>query len=525
MISNTRAQKIQLALALEERLRRKRRALADKAREDFFTFFRYFAWPVLEPATVYVDNWHLHAICDHLRAVSRGQINRLIINIPFRMLKSTLVSQAWPVWEWIERPSLQYLTASYAKVLSIRDAVNSRRIIESDAFQESFGDVFTMTTDQNVKSFYENSKRGLRVATATDAAATGFGGNRIIVDDPISALMADSETARQDSIDWWKGTVSTRFNDASKDAAVVVMQRLHEQDLTGYLLENNPGQWEHLVLPMRYEPKRMVFVDGMKREVDTHKVPSRIGFKDPRREPGELLCPQRLSEEAVSTIESDLGAYHTAAQLQQNPASRSGAIFPRKYWQFWKVLPTLEEVVLSVDAAFKDTDTSDYVAIHAWGRRQADKFLIKRVKERMGFSATVKTVKTVRAEMIDRGYNVVAVLVEDKANGPAIIDTIKKEVPGVIAITPEGGKQARAYAVQPEHEAGNLYLPDPSVDPKIEEFITETNSFPNVPHDDETDAMTQAVNWLRNRRSTIGMLEYYREELARMNAEKEKANG
>lgn len=523
-MNRSRAQKLQLVMALDERLRRKRRALADKAREDFFTFFRYFAWPVLEPSTEYVDNWHVHAICEHLQAVSKGQVNRLIINMPFRMLKSTLVSQAWPVWEWIERPSLQYLTSSYAKVLSIRDAVNSRRIIESDVFQESFGERFMMTSDQNVKSFYENSKRGQRVATSTDAAATGFGGNRILVDDPISSREADSEPARLASIEWWKGTAATRFNDASKDAAVVVMQRLHEDDLTGYLLKSG-ARWEHLVLPMRYERKRMVYIGGNLKEVDTDTISTSTGFVDPRSDEGELLCPARLNDEAVTAIELDLGSYHTKAQLQQAPTTRGGTIFARKDWKFYKALPTMDECVLSIDATFKDTKNSDFVAIQLWGRKDADKYLMKRLKERMGFGATVKAIQAMRADAISKKLKLTAILIEDKANGPAIIETLKKDVSGVIAIEPEGGKVARAFAIQPEHEAGNIWVPDPSIDPTIEEFLSETASFPNVAHDDETDSFTQAINWLRNRVTKIGMLEYYRQEQARMIAEKENANG
>lgn len=517
----SRAQKLELILALDEQLRRKRAKLADKAREDFFTFFRYFAWPVLEPATVYVDNWHIHAICEHLQAVSKGQVNRLIVNMPFRMLKSTLVSQAWPAWEWIDKPSIQYLTSSYAKVLSVRDAVNSRRIIDSDAYQQAWGDRYQMTSDQNVKSFYENSRRGQRVCTSTDAAATGFGGNRILVDDPISSREADSDAARVASIEWWKGTAATRFNDASKDAAVVVMQRLHENDLTGYLL-SQPGHWEHLVLPMRYERKRMVMLGGKRTEVDTDTISTATGFTDPRTVEGELLAPTRLNDVAVRALELDLGTYHTQAQLQQNPEPRGGTIFDRNDWKFWKVLPSFDEVILSVDAAFKDTKNSDYVAIQVWGKKGADKYLVSRKKERMGFSATVTAIKAIRAKAISDGLKVVATLIEDKANGPAIIDTIKKDVPGVVAIEPEGGKTARAYAIEPEHEAGNLWLPDPSVDPTIEEFISEAASFPHVAHDDETDAMTQAVNWLRNRITKIGMLEYYRQEQAKL---QEKTNG
>src|ERR1700758_195640 len=250
---------------------------AEMARRSFHCFFRDFAWPVLQPATKFVDNWHVQAICEHLEAVKRKEIKRLIINMPFRMLKSSLISQAFPAWEWIDLPHLQYLTASYAKDVATRDAVASRRIIESDAYQKAWGHRYRMTSDQNVKTRYDNDKGGTRTISSTDGAATGFGGNRILLDDPISAKEADSEIARATSIEFYRGTVATRLNDAQEDVIILTHQRLNEGDLTGYLLAEEKG-WEHLILPMRYEPK--------------HTVTTKIGFKDPRTVEGELLCPQ-----------------------------------------------------------------------------------------------------------------------------------------------------------------------------------------------------------------------------------------
>lgn len=498
---------------------------ADKAYDDFYTFFRYFAWPVLEPATLYVDNWHVHAMCEHLQAVSEGQITRLLVNIPFRSLKSRVISQAFPAWEWLRAPHLQYLTASYARDLAIRDAVDSRRIIESAIYRDVWGDKFIMTSDQNVKSRYENDRRGMRTVTATDAAATGFGGNRIIVDDPQNVKEADNELARLASIEWWKGTIATRFNNPKDDAAIVVMQRLNEMDLSGYLLSKQDGKkWEHLVFPMRYEPTRPVYVGGMLKEMPTEQVSTCLGYIDPRHtEPlveresfgkktvsGALLNPTRIDEETLKGMEADLGSYHTEAQLQQRPTSRAGVIFKRDAWKFYKELPArFDEIVLSVDCAFKDTKTSDFVAIQVWGRVKAEYYLIKRKKERMGFGATCAAVKGTKAQH----PRAVATLVEDKANGPAVIETIKKDIAGVIAIEPEGGKVARAFAVQPTQEAGNIYLPDPSIDADIETFLTEVSSFPNVPNDDETDAFTQAINWFKNRVTATGVLDYYRQEL------------
>ena len=220
------------------------RLRAELAERSFNYFFKTFAWPVLQPGTAFKDNWHIHAISDHLEAVASGQIKRLLINIPFRMLKSSIVSQAFPAWEWIRRPELQYLTASYARDVAVRDAVNSRRIIESEAYQNAFGDRFQMAGDQNVKSRQDTDKSGTRTCTSTEGAATGFGGNRIIIDDPISAKDADSMVAIASSIEFYKGTVATRLNDPQNDAIIVVHQRLNSNDLTGYLLANETG-WEH----------------------------------------------------------------------------------------------------------------------------------------------------------------------------------------------------------------------------------------------------------------------------------------
>jgi predicted phage terminase large subunit-like protein len=466
----------------------------EMAKRSFHYFFEHFAWPVIQPATKFVDNWHLHAICEHLEAVTDGRIKRLIINVPFRSLKSSIVSQAWPAWEWINKPHVQQLTCSYATDVAVRDAVNTRRIISSEKYQQVFGDKFKLTSDQNVKSRFDNSKSGTRICAATNSAATGFGGSRIILDDPISAKEADSIVAVQAGIEFYKGTVATRLNDAQNDAIVVVHQRLNARDLSGYLLEEEAGIWQHLCIPMHYSAE--------------HTKTTSIGFKDPRQE-GELLCPARLNAETVAGMAKALGVYHTHAQLEQRPDSRGGNIFRRNLWKYYKVLPTLDEIVITADCTFKDKDTSDYVAIQAWGRKGADKFLIKRLKDHLGFGATVVALRSFKMLF----PNAIAVLIEDKANGSAVIETLTKEIAGIVAIDPEGGKIARAYAIQPEHEAGNIYLPDPSICPEIEEFLSECTSFPTpTVHDDEVDAMTQVINWWRNRGGSMGMFEFYRQQ-------------
>lgn len=469
---------------------------AEQARRNLYRFFVDFAWPVLQPGTEYVDNWHVHAICEHLEAVTSGQIKRLLINMPFRMLKSTLITQTWPAWEWLSKPSIQYLTASYAKDVATRDAVDSRRIIESDKYQRAFGKLFRMTSDQNVKTRYENNHKGSRIITSTDAAGTGFGGNRILVDDPVSALQADSDTERKQSIEWWKGTAATRLNNPEQDAIVVVQQRLNVDDLSGYILNEERGLgWDHLVLPMRFDPA-------------LRKTTS-LGFVDPRTKKGELLSTARLSEKTVVEMESRLGTYHTSAQLQQNPTPREGVIFKKSDWKFYHIPPTqmgkaMDEIVWSWDCTFKGSIGSDNVAGLCIGRKGADKYLLARVSEKMTFSKTLSTVVACR-ELPSFSKRTVAVLVEDKANGPAVIDTLKDKVPALLAITPQGGKVARANAVQPQHEAGNFYLPSPELPgcEWTEEILELFSRFTGAAggQDDDVDAWTQGVQWFTTRES------------------------
>jgi predicted phage terminase large subunit-like protein len=479
---------------------------ARRGHRSLHFFLRVFAWPALNPATPFHDNWHIGAICDHLEAVARGEIKRLIINMPFRMLKSTIVSQAFPAWDWTNRPSREFLTASYAGDVAMRDAVDARRIIESDGYQKAYGSLFSLTTDQNVKTRYENDKRGRRTVISTDSKGTGFGGDIRIVDDPVSAKQADSPLEIAKSREWWKGTMVTRANDQANGPAVIVHQRLNSNDLTGYLLAEETG-WEHLVLPMRFDPEL--------------RKTTCLGFMDPRQSIGELLQPARLPEDTVAALERSLGKYHTDAQLQQNPAPRSGIIFARKDWKFWKALPELDETVISVDCTFKDLESSDYVAIQAWGRKGANHYLRRRLKERLSFSATVDAIRSFSALFADHA----AILIEDKANGSAVIETLQSQIGGIIPVNPEGGKVARAYAMQPEQEAGNVWLPDSSVEDvggDIEVFLTEASGFPGAPNDDEVDAMTQYVNWARKRIRASGFSQWVKEQADAVRRERDE---
>jgi len=455
------------------------------------------AWLVIEPLTPFVPGWHINAIVEHLEAITRGEIRNLLINVPPRHMKSLLVSVLWPAWEWILHPERRWLYSSYAASLSIRDSVKCRTLIESPWYQRFWGDRFALASDQNTKTRFDNDRSGYRIATSVGGTVTGEGGDRIICDDPHNVQEAESDSVRKGTVEWFDVTMSTRVNDPKTAAKVVVMQRCHQQDLSGHLLEQ--GGWEHLCLPAEHEGPTRV---------------TSIGFADPRSQPGELLWPDRFGPNEIANLKVSLGSYGTAGQLQQRPSPAGGGIFKRHWWRYWQPrgvsLPPVivrlpdgtqisiapidqprlvDDQIQSWDCAFKDLETSDYVVGQVWGRLGSIYILGDQIRSRMDCPTTVKAVR----DLSGRWPQTFAKLIEDKANGSAVIQMLQHEIPGILAVNPEGGKVARAVAISPLVEAGNVYLPHPLHAPWVNDFIEECAAFPNGKYDDQVDAMTQAL--------------------------------
>jgi predicted phage terminase large subunit-like protein len=468
---------------------------AELAVRSFRDFVRQ-AWLTVEPSTPFVPGWHIDAIIDHLEAVTRGDIRNLLINVPPRHMKSLLVSVFWPAWEWLRHPERRWLFSSYGAQLSIRDSVKCRRLIESPWYQQHWADRFALCGDQNAKTRFDNDRSGYRIATSVGGAATGEGGDRIVCDDPHNVQEAESDAVRKSTLDWFDVVMSTRVNNPKTSAKVVVMQRCHQRDLSGHLLDQ--GGWEHLCLPAEYE--------GSRRETS-------ISFVDPRAEHGELLWPDRFGPEELTSLKVSLGSYAAAGQLQQRPSPLAGGLIKRHWFRFWAppgsnlppviirmpdgteqsfVAPEIahaEEGIQSWDCAFKDNEDSDYVVGQVWGRRGSAYLLLAQTRGRMNFPETVKAVRKLSNEW----PNATAKFIEDKANGSAVIQTLAHEIPGIIPVNPEGGKVSRAMAASPLIEAGNVYLPHPMREPWVNDFIEECVNFPNGAHDDQVDAMTQAL--------------------------------
>jgi len=274
-------------------------------------------WPAIE-SQPFVRNWHHEVICDHLQAVSRGELENVLINIPPGCTKSLLVAVMWPCWEWVSDASVRWFFASYHQHLASRDSTKSRALVNSAKYQRFWGDRYHWVGDQNQKTYFENSAGGYRLATSIGGHATGEHMDRIVVDDPHDVESAESDKQRQRVIEWWDQTMSTR-GVARGVRRVVVMQRLHEKDLSGHIMGSSEADdWVHVMLPMRYEKER-------------HFV-SRLGHEDPRKgRKQELMFPELFDEKTVKSLERKLGIYGTAGQLQQRPAPLGGGIF-KKHW-------------------------------------------------------------------------------------------------------------------------------------------------------------------------------------------------
>ncbi len=485
------------------------------------------AWPLLEPARPFVANWHIDIVCEHLMAVSAGEIPRLLINQPPNTTKSATVAVCWPAWDWLLHPHLRWLFASYSQTFAFRDSRKMRDLIlsrggkpEGTLFERRgyqgvlalLGQGWRLAEDQNAKGRYDTTAGGMRLATGIGGGATGDHGDRICVDDPLNPEQAYSEADRGKVNRWWDGTMKSRFIDEHA-AAVIVHQRLHSDDLTGHLLAAEREDWHHLFLPAEYMPTHQ-FTYPAKVLLSSGRE---IGG-DPRTEAGELLDPIRLSEAALASPRKTPSVY--AGQYQQLPAPEGGGMFKEDWWAHrWETGFDVylehgwDRIIQSWDMAFKGTKTSDFVTGQVWGFHGADCYLLAQVRGRFDFAATLHVVQA----LTDFEPRALAKLVEDKANGPAVVSALRRKIPGLIEVTPQGSKYARAQAESPRVEAGNVVLPAAITIPcpshyvdeggqrhalaptTVADYIHEHAVFPNGANDDMIDCQSQALTWANPR--------------------------
>lgn len=494
---------------------RVRAEIISREAEELKGSFRKFveaAWDIIEPGAVFMGGYHLDAIAEHLEACANGEISKLLINIAPRHGKSSLVSVLYPAWLWTHTPAERMLFASYALELSRRDSTRNRRIIKTEWYQQRWPHV-ELSGDHDTKTNFSNTLTGVRQTTSVGGPTTGLGGTHLILDDPHSAQQSESAVVRESTLQWFREAWSTRL-DPGRQVQIVIMQRLHQGDVSGFCLAE--GGWEHLCLPTEYEA-------GPKKTTS-------IGWSDPRTEPGELLWKERFGtpkgQRELDALKKTLGAVGVAGQLQQRPVPRGGSIFKQAWLRFWydenlgvpepmmyvkadntmeenpqKPLPRLEpsSMISSWDLAFKGGVKNDFVVGQTWASGikddRANRYLLAQERGNFDFVDTIVAIRR-----LNERHPPAATLIEEKANGAAVITSIKSEMPAVIPVTPEGGKESRAAGVAPMFEAGNVWLPHPKQFPWVQEYIDELCTFPRANNDDQVDATTQALIRMKTKR-------------------------
>jgi len=436
------------------------------------------AWKVLEPAAELKWGWALDAICLHLEAVTRGEITRLLVNVPPGSMKSLLTSVIWPAWEWGPRglPEMRFIGTAHEEQLAIRDSRRCRDLIKSEWYQSLWP--IELASDLDGKREFGNTQKGVRQARAF-TSMTGVRGDRVILDDPVSADNANS-AAKLDAVRIaFTETLPTRVN-SEKSAIVVIMQRLNEKDVSGVILEMGLP-YVHLCIPMRFEPDR--------------RCTTAIGWTDPRTHEGELMFPERFGEEQVRELEKTLGSYGTAGQLQQRPSPRGGAILKTSWFRYWRALPPLDFRFIGVDTAQKTETRHDFSVLQCWARSMTgEAVLIDQVRGKwespeLLVQARAFWMKHLHSSL---GATLRGMYVEDKVSGTGLIQTLRREGVPVLPIPRSKDKISRGDDAAPFIESGNVLLPQDA--PWLSEFLDEAATFPAGAHDDQLDPMFDAVD-------------------------------
>jgi len=466
-------------------------AKLELARRNLEDFVKQ-AWHIVEPGRKLIWSPYMSVICKYLERVTRGEITELVINIPPRHSKSTLVSVMWPAWQWVSNPSLRYIALSHAEDIAVRDNLAMRDLITSEWYHNLLtycgnGSIlWSLTEDQNQKINYKNTKGGYRISKPIMGKITGQGADGIIIDDPHDAkdaLLGSPEQIQRRMLEPWtlyRGSLASRLNDQKRSWRVTIMQRLGIEDLSGKLIEAGV---KHLVLPAEYDPNHPY-----------------VSPDDPRTVPGELLSPERFPCDVLARFKADPLTW--SGQFQQLPIPGEGVYWKSEWLRHvyeeapWLLAPKLDEVILTVDCSFKGGKNHDYAVIEARGRKGADRFVLDLYREQVDYPTFKEAFK-----MMCKKHPLARVkLIEDKANGSALIDDLKHEIPGIVPFNPgTKNKVERAQVGSiPLYRSGNIFLPLDRYATWKQVYISERLAFGGGGmHDDTIDAESQAeIYWM-----------------------------
>lgn len=512
-LGSTRA----LARAIRELEKRElKRSFLEPDGRGLLNFIRHF-WHILEPGRDFQDGWAILAMCRYLQAVTDGRITRLLINVPPGSMKSLLVNVFWPAWEWgpAGKPSMRYVSFSYGAHLTARDNQKFGDLIADPIYQDLYGKNIELRERGKIK--VSNTKTGWKFATSVGGTSTGERGDRVLLDDPHNVKESESETVREETVRWFKEAMSNRLNDMEKSAIIVIMQRVHEDDVSGCILADKLP-YIHLMIPMEFEPDRRTVTF----------IGNRLFWADPRRHEDECFWPERFPPAAVVECKL-LGEHAFAGQYQQRPEPRGGGLFKREYWGRWEKpkFPALNYVVASLDGAFTEKKENDPCGFTVWGAfttTAGDKAAIsltawrkhlplnKNVRPREPGESWARYKLETEAEWgliqwlhyeCARWGGVDKLLVENKANGHDVVSELLRQFSWskfVVELVDPGSndKWARALACQPFFAEGLIFtLDDNQRKTWVKTLVDELAIFPRGRYDDQVDSATQALRWMR----------------------------
>jgi predicted phage terminase large subunit-like protein len=483
--------------------------------ESLITFIQR-AWHTIEPGTPFTTGWAVDCMAEHLEAVTRGEIKRLLINVPPGCTKSVLVNTFWPAWEWGPKglPHHRFISASYERGLATRDMIRCRDIILDNWYQARWPMGFK--DDQSEKMFYANKATGWRFASSVGGRLTGYRGDRIIIDDPHDTKGAESDVVRATATRWFTETLPTRLNKADESAMVMIMQRLHVQDLSGVILDKMGDKWVHLVLPMECElknrsftqvPSNMPMQKVTRVKEDADPVPYYIPDdengtwlypQDPRTKEGELLWPERFSRNAVDDLKlafrsGDGGSYAESGQLQQRPVNREGGMFKRDDFHLTSEIPHSCRWVRGWDLAATKDKRADWTVGVKLGIKEGVIFIWDVVR----FKGTPHEVETkMRQTAVLDGHGCYISVPQDPGQaGKSQKARLAQVLHGynVHFSTESGDKDVRATPIAAQSGAGNVYVREGAH--WLPAFLAEAGLFPASVHDDQIDALSRAYAW------------------------------
>lgn len=481
---------------------------AEDARLDFKRFV-VAAWPQIEPGRPFTPGWHLDAIAEHLEAVSRGEITRLLVNMPPRHGKSSLISVLWSAWLLLNDPSTRLLCASYAMNLATRDNLKTRRLIKSPWFRARYGNRLNIVKDQDAKIKFETTKLGYRMAVSVGSSATGEGGDILILDDPHNIDEKESDTKRESAIDWFNNTWSTRLNDQRTGKMVTVGQRIHMGDVSGHIRDTDDGECVFLNLPAEFDPQRRCVTPV----VSSSDSPYAWKGGDPRREEGELLWTERFPPEVIEKAKSRHGPLGYSALYGQDPIPPGGFVFSKEYERLFAISPQGDMYILitpegyksvpveqcweitTSDVAAKDKEINDFTVFEHWAITPDNDVLLLDLLR--GHWSTPKQKEHARLfyhTWLSHRY--MGFWFEDVGYQSAIAQDLLLEGMPCLEFHPQGDKVYRAGGASIWQQTGKVYFRQGAV--WLPEFQKEIYTFPLANHDDQVDPFSMVCMIVRD---------------------------